>query len=140
MQAIGKYIQTSYTCFRDGILSLRDPEILKVAISRVAFFIFNLFAFVCSPVMWMIGAGIGVLFRHEIKDRITNFFGSIIWGRLSWQLVPPSALLVYWIPLPATIMVQAVLAGAAFSSHIALAAESAIRDNTNFYGQVLLKA
>jgi hypothetical protein len=103
-----------------GISSiLPSSDLLKNIISKVAFLIFNAFAFRFSPVMWVIGFGIGLVFRHEVKHRITDFFESIMRSPLALQLAFPAVGLMYWFALPGILMEQGVMAGAAFGSELA---------------------
>lgn len=109
----------------------RELTGLKAAVSKIAFVIFNAYAFILSPVMWGIGLGIGLCFKREVKERITDFFGSVMYSHLSWQLALPAAGLMYWLCLPGMLVIQGIMAGAAFGSKLAYSAEDLIKNDRN---------
>lgn len=126
---IERCTRTQHCHHPDDSPPLTKSYILKVVASKVAFLAFSFYACYCCPVPWGYSFFVGIIFRHDIKRKITDLFGKIMWSPLALQLVPPSAILIHWFLLPNLLVMQAVMAGAALGSSLALSVEDLLNSN-----------
>lgn len=99
-------------------------------VSMVALTIFYAFSFWCSPYLFTISFFVGIFYSAEIKERISEVF-----DQMAWKWVIPTAGLLYWFALPATLTMQAVLAGLDMGARWSLAARGLLQENG---GQIIL--
>ncbi len=99
------------------------PSFLSALIYKVALMTFNVFTFWTSPTTWTIGFCLGIIFKEEIKVRISDLFSKIMSTHLAWQVVIPIAFAINCLALPVMFMMQSGIAGADLGSRLALRAE-----------------
>ena len=93
-------------------------------VSMVALTIFYAFSFWCSPYLFTISFFVGIFYSAEIKERISDVF-----NQMAWKWIIPTAGLLYWFSLPATLTMQAVLAGLDMGARWSLAARGLLAEN-----------
>jgi|LakMenEpi03Aug12_release.lakeMendotaPanAssembly.Ray.scaffolds.fasta_scaffold218326_3 hypothetical protein len=101
-------------------------SVIQRVVSIVALLALSAFAYYWASTLFLIGLGIGVAFRYEINQRITDLFVKIMFTPTTSLIAIPTAFLLYWLSWPGAIVVQAVFAGASLGSELALGAEKFI--------------
>ena len=93
-------------------------------VSMVALSILYAVAFWCSPYLFTISFFVGIFYSAEVKERI-----SMIFNQMAWKWIIPTTGLLYWFALPATLTMQAVLAGLDMGSRWSIAARGLLVEN-----------
>lgn len=100
-------------------------EKVKDVIALVTLVAFNVFAFWGCPPLYGFFFGCGVFANiigsKWVQENISAVFNNILW-KGGWKWIVPTAIPLYTVLLPATLIMQAVFAGADMGSRISLAA------------------
>lgn len=112
--------------------STKSPawEKIKSVIAIVALVAFNIFALWGCPVIYGIFLGCGLIAGKWVQNNISNVFSNIL-RKGGWKWIVPSCIPLYTLLLPATLIMQAVFAGADMGSRISLAARGLL--NKSFF-------
>lgn len=96
---------------------------LKNIIKAIALTIFYAFAFWNCPYFFTVNFFVGIFFSAEVKKRITDVF-----NQMAWRWIVPTSMLLYWLSLPATLTMQAVIAGLDMGARWSFAARGMFQD------------
>lgn len=105
-------------------------ERVKSVIFKIIAIAINAFAIWKVGYLWSVSFFIGVVFRHEVKSRITDLVSSILDDTtLAVSILVPGTFFFYCFEWPAALTVQAALSGADAGSRVALTIEQYLKSN-----------
>lgn len=102
-------------------------EIIRLVAAKVFLTLFNVWMLWSNSLTWGTGFVIGIIFRKEVKSRVTDLFSNMMYSSLAYKMALPTACFSYWFNLTKMFSIAPFVAGLDIGSRWGLYAEETLK-------------